>query len=120
MGLTIHPDSVPLRIDDKGDVRVGRSNVLFDFLIERFEEGASPEELVQAYDTLELADVHGAIAYYLRHQDEVRAYLAQRDKEAEGLRQEVEARQPARPDFREELLARKARMEEKDAAPGHR
>jgi uncharacterized protein (DUF433 family) len=120
MTLTIHPDTVPLRVDDWGNVCVGSSNVLFEFLIERFEDGMSPECLTHAYDTLKLADVYAVIAYYLRHQDEVKAYMVERRKEFEELRKEVESRYPPRLGFREELLARKARMEKQDAASGHR
>jgi uncharacterized protein (DUF433 family) len=32
----------------------------------------NPEDLVRAYDTLLLADVHAVIAYYLRLREEVR------------------------------------------------
>ena len=49
------------------------------------ENGVTPEDMVRAYDTLVLADVHAVIAYYLRHRDEVRAYLKQRAEEAEAL-----------------------------------
>ena len=77
----------------------------------------SPEDLVRAYDTLGLADVHAVIAYYLRHRDEVNGYLRARRDEAEKLRQEIEARQPARDEFREKLLARQAQEGQADASP---
>jgi uncharacterized protein (DUF433 family) len=44
-------------------------------VVEQYENGMAPEDLVRAYDTLDLADVHAVIAYYLRHREEVRAYL---------------------------------------------
>ena len=40
----------------------------------------TPEDMVRAYDTLLLADVHAVIAYYLRHRDAVRAYLKRRER----------------------------------------
>ena len=62
----------------------------------------------------QLADVHAVIAYYLRHRDEVRAYLARRAGEAEALRAKIEAERPRV--GRDELLARR-RAREKDHAP---
>jgi hypothetical protein len=60
---------------------------------------------------LDLADVYGVIAYYLRHRKEIDDYLNTRRQEAEKLRQEIEAKQPNRAELRAKLLARKARME---------
>jgi hypothetical protein len=54
----------------------------------------TPEEMVRAYDTLLLADVHAVIAYYLRHRDEVRAYRKRREEEAQALRAKIEAERP--------------------------
>lgn len=65
----------------------------------------TPEDMVRAYDTLVLADVHAAIAYCLRHRDEVQAYLKGRAEEADALRAKIEAERP--PVSREELLARR-------------
>ena len=59
----------------------------------------TPEDMVRAYDTLVLADVYGVIAYYLRHRDEVRAYMKRRNEEAAALKAKIEAlhrRYPAR------------------------
>ena len=61
--------------------------------------------MVRAYDTLALADVYDVIAYYLRHRDEVRAYLKRRKEEAEVLKAKIEADVPRI--SREELLARR-------------
>jgi hypothetical protein len=57
----------------------------------------TPEDMVRAYDALALADVHAAIAYYLRRRDEVRAYLKRRAAEAGDLRGKVEAERPPCP-----------------------
>jgi len=120
MTLTLEAIPVPLRVEPDGTIRVGDSNVTLDLVIEHFDEGHSPEYLACGYDTLKLADLYAVMAYYLRHKDEVKAYMARREREAEELRREIEARQPARPGFREELLARRARMEKQDAAPDDR
>lgn len=105
MNLTIHADPVPLRIDADGEVRIGGTRVLLDLVVQTFREGVAPETIVQMYSSLQLADVYGVIAYYLRHQTEVDNYLRQREQEAAQIRQQNLAHFP--PDgVRERLLAR--------------
>jgi uncharacterized protein (DUF433 family) len=106
----LHGDRSALRIDEGGTVRVGDSRVRLDVVVEQYDNGMTAEDLVRAYETLELADVHAAIAYYLRHRDEVRAYLKRRAEEAEALRAKIEAERP--PLTREQLLARRSPMKE--------
>jgi len=97
------PDPVPLRDDGGGGLRVGKTRVSLDTVIEEYDQGAGPESIVSAYPTLELADVYAVIAYYLRHQGEVREYLRKRDEEAAELRREIEAHSAG---LRARLLAR--------------
>lgn len=115
-GLPLHAELPPLRVDEGDVVRVGKSRVSLDVVVEQYENGMTPEALVRAYDTLELADVHAVIAYYLRHLDEVRAYLKQREQEAEALRAKIEAERPCV--SREDLLARRSAREKKNAPTG--
>ena len=65
--------------------------------------------MVRGYDTLLLADVHAAIAYYLRHRDAVLAYLKRRKQDAEALRAKIEAERPGI--SRDEMLARRSAPE---------
>ena len=111
MPLTIHPDAPPLRIDESGAVRVGKTRVLFVLVVREFQNGATPEEIVLAYDTLDLADAYAAVAYYLRHEAEVEEYLAEYDREAEEVWKKVRARQGDASGIRARLLARKAARE---------
>ena len=96
MTITLHADPVPLRVDDTGAIRVGQSRVTLDVLLQYWRLGMKPEEIARGLDTLTLADVHGALAYYLRHQEEIDEYLRQREEEAEALRQQIEAANAAR------------------------
>ncbi len=114
--LPLHADRPPLRVDEGGAVRVGKSRISLDLVVEQYENGMTPEDMVRAYDTLVLADVHAVIAYYLRHRDEVRAYLKRREEEAEALRAKIEAERPRI--SREELLARRSAAEKADAPTG--
>src|SRR5437762_6003957 len=114
--LPLNTEVSPLRVDEGGIVRVGKSRVSLDLVVEQYENGMTPEDMVRAYDSLVLADVHAVIAYYLRHRDEVRAYLKRRHEEAEGLRAKIEAERPRV--SREELLARRTAREKADAPAG--
>ncbi|HEV8638345.1 MAG TPA: DUF433 domain-containing protein [Chloroflexota bacterium] len=114
MMLEIAPVPVPLRVDEHGVVRVGNTRVTLDSVIGRFLDGATPEQIVQSYTTLKLADVYAVIAYYLRNREEVDAYLQEEQRQAEAARAEYEKRFPPDPDLRRKLLERLA--ERADAA----
>jgi hypothetical protein len=49
-------------------------------------------ELIHSPSSLD--DVHPALGYYLRHRDEVEAYLRQQEAEAEAFRQAYEREHP--------------------------
>jgi uncharacterized protein (DUF433 family) len=118
MALKIQTDPIPLRVDEHGVIRVGDSQVVLDVVIREFNNGAEPEAIAHGYPTLHLADVYGAIAYYLRHRKDLDDYLHSRRQEAGKLRQEIEATQPNRAQLQAKLLARKAQMELTHASPG--
>jgi uncharacterized protein (DUF433 family) len=114
--LPVHADPSPLRAEEGGVIRVGASRVSLDLVVEQYENGMTPEDMVRAFDTLGLADVHAVIACYLRHCDEVRAYLKRRKEEAEGLRAKIENERPRV--SRDELLARRSAREKANAPTG--
>jgi uncharacterized protein (DUF433 family) len=91
MSITLHTDPVPLRVDDTGAIRVGQSRVTLDVLLQYWRMGMKREDIARGLDTVTLADVHGALAYYLRHETEIDDYLRRRAEEAEKLRQQIEA-----------------------------
>jgi uncharacterized protein (DUF433 family) len=98
--------TVPLSQDRAGVLRVTGTRVSLDSVIYAFNEGATPEEIVQQYPTLDLKDVYAVVSYYLQNRDEVETYLAQRQTERQELKKEIEARHDPR-GLRERLLARK-------------
>lgn len=116
MSLALPVESPPLREDASGTIRVGDSRVTLDVVINQYNNGMAPEDLVRAYDTLDLADVHAVIAYYLRHHQNVERYLAERSEAAAKLQEKIEAEQPRI--SRGELLARHAVMEDENASTG--
>jgi uncharacterized protein (DUF433 family) len=105
-------EPVPLREEPEGTVRVGRTRVRLDTVVTAYQMGSSAEEINRKFPTLQLADIHAVIAYYLRHREHVDAYLARREREAEEIRRKIEEICPP-DDFRERLLARRAEQVEK-------
>lgn len=97
--------AIPLREDPPGVLRVGRSRVLLELVIRAHSRGASPEEIVRMYDSLEVGDVYAVIAYYLAHPAGVDEYLCRRDEEAEAMRRKLEREQRPGPS-KAELLVR--------------
>jgi len=104
--LALDAPPLPLAADDDGVIRVGGTRVPLATVITAFHQGATPEEIVAGFDTLDLADVYAVIAYYLRHAAEVDVYLAEQRERAAEVRREVEARFP-QAGLRERLLARR-------------
>lgn len=92
MSLVVAADPVPLGTDADGVVRVGKTRVTLDTVVAAFQDGATAEEIVHQYPSLRLADVYVVIGYYLEHQAEVHAYLGERERRAEEVRRENEAR----------------------------
>jgi uncharacterized protein (DUF433 family) len=107
MTLNIQTDAPPLRVTKDGMVYVGNTRVPLETVIWTYkEEGASAEEIVMRFDVLTLADVYAVIAYYLKHQEAVEAYLQGAKDESERVRQENEARFDMRA-MRERLITRR-------------
>jgi uncharacterized protein (DUF433 family) len=106
MALPLEHDPLPLEKDKDGTIRVGGTRVTLDSVVWEFNQGASAEEIVDAYPSLRLADVYAVIGHYLRHRSEVEEYLRQREREAEEIRRDIEARFDPH-GIRERLLARR-------------
>lgn len=110
MTLAIALEPAPIATDSYGVVRVAKTRVTLDTVVRAFLEGCTAEEIGAQYPSLELSDIYLVIGYYLRHQDEVNAYLKDRQHQAEIIQQEAEQRfNPV--GIRERLLARKNQAE---------
>lgn len=107
MDLMLQSEAPPLRRDSSGALRIGNSRVLLELVIRAFEDGATPETIVQQYPTTTLSDIYGVIAYYLRHRQEIDNYLEERERQAEKVRRRIESRQGDLTEVRNRLLARK-------------
>jgi uncharacterized protein (DUF433 family) len=103
--VTLNWCKIPLEEDASGAIRVENTHVTLDSVVHAYREGASAEEIVERFPTITLCAAYAAIAFYLKHQAEIDAYLKRRDSEAEQLRSQIESR-PQTKQFRERLLAR--------------
>jgi len=104
MSFIVQAEAPPLREDAAGALRIGDSRVLLELVIRAFQDGATPETIVQRYSTLALADVYAVIGYYLRHRNEIEGYLARREEKAEDVRRRIEIRQGDLGEIRARLL----------------
>ena len=104
--LLIAAEPIPLETDADGVVRVGGTRVTLDTVVAAFKEGATAEEIVYQYPSLNLTDVYFVIAYYLQRRPDVEAYLRWRQRQANEAREQNEARFDPH-GIRERLLARK-------------
>lgn len=107
MSLTALAESPPLHEDASGAIRVGASRVLLELVLRAFQDGATPETIVQRYSTLTLSDVYAVIAYFLRHQDEVEEYLNRREQAAIETQARIEGQRKDVTEIRRRLLARR-------------
>lgn len=110
MTTEVLDNPAPLAVDAHGTLRVGGTRVTLDTVVFAFNRGATAESIAQSYPSLDLADVYGVIYYYLRHKDVVDAYLAQRQREAQEIRDRVTARTD-QAGIRARLLTRRAHTE---------
>ena len=92
MSATLTAFELPLRLDSQGTIRVGRSRVTLDTVIEAYQRGISPEIIARQFPAITLAEVYGTIAYYLQHQPALDAYLQARAEAAAPLVAELAAR----------------------------
>ena len=92
MSATLTAFELPLRLDAQGTIRVGRSRVTLDTVIEAYQRGASPEVIARQFPAVTLAEVYGTIAYYLQHQADLDTYLRAREEAAAPLVAELAAR----------------------------
>jgi len=107
MAQGLAADTMALHADADGVIRVGNTRVTLDTVVAAFSQGATAEEIVQRYPSLELADVYQVIGCYLHRTAEVEAYLEKRRTQAAAVRKQNEARFDPR-GVRDRLLARRA------------
>jgi uncharacterized protein (DUF433 family) len=99
--MDMMPIQSPLVQDNNGVIRIGKTRVTLLSVLNAYDDGATPEEIVQDFPALSLAEVYTTIAYYLQHRADVDRYLTERRKRVEeahrinqvaGIRERLESR----------------------------
>ena len=70
--------------------RVAGTRVSLGSIVYAFQEGQSAEGIAESYPALTLEQVYGALAYYLRRQGEINAYLRREEAADERVRLDSE------------------------------
>ena len=86
--------------------RVGGSRVTLDLVVRAFNRGATPEEISQDFQSLQLPDIYQVIGYYLKHGSELAEYFERRDREEQEMWEAHQEEWSPR-GLRERLLARR-------------
>jgi uncharacterized protein (DUF433 family) len=76
----------------EGGWRVAGSRVSLDSIVHAYWEGRLPEAIATDFPSLSLERIHGAIAYFLGHRDDVDAHLRKQGQRWEDFRAESEDR----------------------------
>lgn len=71
--------------DHDGALKIAGTRVSLASVVIHFQEGQTPEQIVESFPTLTLAQVYGAIAYYLENEKLINDYLAKIQREFERL-----------------------------------
>jgi uncharacterized protein (DUF433 family) len=82
-------DSELITVAREGLWRVSGTRVSVDSVVHAFWRGSTPEQIVQDYEALSLAQVYGVIHFYLTHSAVVDAYLKEQDRLDKKLRREL-------------------------------
>jgi uncharacterized protein (DUF433 family) len=100
-------ETIVLGMEPDGVIRVSGTRVPLETVIGAYEEGATPEQIVQQYPSIPLGDLYQVVGYYRRNRLEIERYLETRLRQAQQTQQSNEARWV--PDgIRERLLSRRS------------
>jgi uncharacterized protein (DUF433 family) len=78
-----------------GGLYVAGTRVSLDSVVYQFQQGASPESILQSFPALRsLENIYGAITYYLAHQAAIEEYLKEQEKKWGEVRQGSDAPPP--------------------------
>jgi uncharacterized protein (DUF433 family) len=93
-----YPESHYLYWTGQG-LRIAGSRVSLDSILICFlRNGETPEQIAEAFPTVPLSHVYGALAYYYEHEEVLKEYLAEGDRKFAAI--------PSSPYFKHELHAK--------------
>jgi uncharacterized protein (DUF433 family) len=85
-------------------IRIRGTRVGIETVVQAYQSGASPEEILIRYPTLTLQQVHATITYFLAHQSDIESYVRRVWEQQEADWQEQQrAETPFLRDLRERI-----------------
>jgi uncharacterized protein (DUF433 family) len=79
------PESAYINQED-GALRIAGTRVGLSSVVAHFQEGQTPEQIVESFPTMTLAQAYGAIAYYLENRKLINDFFAEVDREFHRVR----------------------------------
>lgn len=73
-----------------GGYRIAGSRIGLESVVYAYLDGQSPESIQDNFPSLSLEAIHGAIACYLHHREEIDGYLQETEARYKELRQKSE------------------------------
>jgi uncharacterized protein (DUF433 family) len=95
-----------------GGYYVTGSRVSLASVVYEYRDGAAPETIRQNFPTLSLEQIHGAIAFYLGHQEQIEPYLRDLEKQWDQLESTAK---PADPEVQRRIEEARKRLLAKQA-----
>ena len=68
-----------------GALRIAGTRVGLDSVVAHFQAGRTPEQIAHSFPAIQLAQVYGAIAYYLENKQVVDDHMAETQRELEQI-----------------------------------
>ena len=104
--LDLSPEPLPIKWDTCGVARVSGTRVSLQVVLGAYiYRSREPDQIAEDF-LLPLADVYLVIGYYLRHKEDVDAYMEECRRRDEATRLELEAQGFTPTDWQERLRAR--------------
>ena len=75
---------------EQGGWRITGTRVSLESIVHAWLDGHDAEVIVESFPSLSLEQIHGAIAFYLRHRDEIDEYLAEQSQTWDRFRRTSE------------------------------
>jgi uncharacterized protein (DUF433 family) len=95
-----------------GGYYVAGSRVSLASIVYEYRDGAAAETIGQNFPTLSLEQIHGALAFYLGHREEIEAYLRELEEKWDQLES---AAKPADPRLQHKIEEARKRLLAKQA-----
>lgn len=81
-------------VESAGRYWIRDTRVSLDSIVYAFLRGDSPDSIADAFPSVGLESVYGALTHYLAHRDELDEYLSREREEFQRLRAESKAAHP--------------------------